>query len=93
MLSARLDRFTLRRRYGFARALHPDLFGSGLAAELAVLHGLEDRSGAIGLRLERAMGPDLVLGVEGRRLYGGGLDEFALRTANLSGSVYVTVHF
>ena len=93
MLSAQLDRFTLRRRYGFARAQHPDLLGCGLAAALTVFHGLEDHSGAIGLRLERAMGPDLVLGVEGRHLYGEETDEFALRTAKLSGSVYVTVHF
>ena len=92
-LSAGLDRFTLRRHYGFLRAQHPGLFGSDFMAELTVLHGLADHSGSMGLRLEREMGPNLLLGVEGRYRYGGPLDEFALRTARLSGSVYVTVHY
>ena len=92
-LGGQLDRFTLRRHYGLLRAHHPRLFGLDLAAEMNVFHGLADRSGSVGLRLERGMGPNLVVGVEGRYLYGDGLDEFALRTARLSGSVHVTVHF
>ena len=39
------------------------------------------------------MGPDVFLGVEGRWRYGGDLDEFALRTGRLSGSVHVTINF
>ena len=92
-LGGQLDRFTLRRHYGLLRAHHPRLFGLDLAAEMNVFHGLADRSGSVGLRLERGMGPNLVVGLEGRYLYGDGLDEFALRTARLSGSVHVTVHF
>ena len=93
-LTARLDRFTLRRHYGLLRAHHPHLFGHrDLSAEATVFHSLTDHSGSVGLRLERALGPNLLLGVEGRRLYGGGLDEFALRTARLSGSIYVTANF
>ena len=92
-LNGQLGRFTLRRHYGLLRAHHPRLFGLDLAAEMNVFHGLADRSGSVGLRLERGMGPNLVVGIEGRYLYGEGLDEFALRTARLSGSVHVTVHF
>ena len=92
-LGGQLGRFTLRRHYGLLRAHHPRLFGLDLAAEMNVFHGLADRSGSVGLRLERGMGPNLVVGVEGRYLYGDDLDEFALRTARLSGSVHVTVHF
>lgn len=92
-LSARLGRFTLRRHYGFFRAQHPGLFGRNLVAEATVFHNLADHSGSIGLRLEYGVNSNLLLGVEGRRLYGGDLDEFGLRTARTSGSMYVTVHF
>ena len=92
-LSGQLGRFTLRRHYGLLRAHHPRLFGLDLAAEMNVFHGLADRSGSVGLRLERGMGPNLVVGIEGRYLYGEDLDEFALRTGKTTSSVYVTVHF
>ena len=92
-LGGQLDQFTLRRHYGVLRAHHPGLFGLDLAAELTVFHGLADRSGSLGLRLERGLGPNLVVGLEGRYLYGEDLDEFALRTGRVSGSVHVTVHF
>ena len=92
-LNGQLGRFTLRRHYGLLRAHHPRLFGLDLAAEMNVFHGLADSSGSVGLRLERGMGPNLVVGIEGRYLYGEDLDEFALRTARLSGSIHVTVHF
>ena len=93
-LSARLNQFTLRRHYGLLRAHHPSLLGHrDLSAEATVFHNLTDHSGSVGLRLERELGPNLLLGIEGRRLYGGGLDEFALRTARLSGSIYVTANF
>ena len=92
-LSAQLNQFTLRRHYGFLRAQHPGLFGHDLAAEMTVFHNLADHSGSLGLRLDRGLGPNLLLGVEGRYLYGEGLDEFALRTARLSGSIHVTIHF
>ena len=92
-LGARLDRFTLRRHYGFLRMQHPDLSGGNLAAEMAVFHNLADHSGSLGLRLEHEMSPNLLLGVEARHLYAGGLDEYGLRTGRLSGSVHVTVYF
>ena len=92
-LNRQLGRFTLRRHYGVFRAHHPGLFGLDLAAEMTVFHGLADHGGSVGLRLERGMGPNLVLGVEGRRLYGEDPDEFASRTGKTTGSVYVTVHF
>ncbi len=92
-LGGQLDPFTLRRHYGLLRAHHPRLFGRDLAAEATVFHNLTDHSGSAGLRLEHGMGPNLVLGVEGRWLYGKDLDEFGLRTARLAGSVHVTVHF
>ena len=93
-LGGQLDPFTLRRHYGLLRAHHPALFGRrGLSAEATVFHNLTDHSGSVGLRLERELGPNLLLGIEGRRLYGGGLDEFALRTAGRSGSIYVTANF
>ena len=92
-LSAHFARFTMRRHYGFLRARHPDLFGGGLALEATVLHGLADHSGSMGLRLEREIGPNLLLGVEGRWPYGEDLDEFALRTAGPSGSIHLTAYF
>ena len=92
-LSADLHQLTLRRNYGFFRAQHPDLFGRDLAAAMLVLHNLTDHSGRLSLRLEREIGPNLFLGVEGRYFYGNHLDEFALRTSRLAGSVHVTVNF
>ena len=92
-LSRHLHRFSLRRHYGFFRAQHPGLFGRGFAAAMIVFHNLSDHSGSLGLRLERKIGPNLFVGVEGRNLYGDDLDEFALRTAGLSGSVHVTLNF
>lgn len=92
-LSGQLRRFTLRRHYGFFRVQHPGLFGRNLAAAMTVFHNLEDDSGSLALRLEREMGPSVLLGVEGRVLYGDDLDEFALRTARLSGSVHFTISF
>ena len=92
-LTGQLDRFTLRRHYGFFRAQHPGLFGRDLAAAIIVFHGLADHSGSLGLRLEREMGPSVFLGFEGRWLYGDELDEFALRTPRLTGSVHLTVNF
>lgn len=92
-LSGHLRRLTLRRHYGFFRAQHPGLFGRGLAAEMTVLHNLADRTGSLGLRLEREMNPNVFLGVEGRWRYGDDLDEFALRTGKLSGSVHLTINF
>ena len=92
-LSAQLNQLTLQRHYGFLRAQYPDLFGLDLAAEMTVLHNLADHSGSMGLRLERELSPTLLLGVEGRYLYGDDLDEFALRTGRSSGSIYITVHF
>lgn len=92
-LSGHLRRLTLRRHYGFFRAYHPGMFGRGIAAEMTVLHNLEDRTGNLGLRLEREMGPDVFLGLEGRWRYGDDLDEFALRTGKLSGSVHLTINF
>ena len=92
-LSARLGQFTLRRHYGFFRAEHPGLFGRDLVAVTTVFHNLADHSGSMGLRLEYGVDSNLLLGVEGRRLYGGDLDEFGLRTARTSGSMYLTVHF
>ena len=92
-LSGHLRRLTLRRHYGFFRAQHPNLFGRDLAAEMTVFHNLADRTGSLGLRLEREMGPDMFLGVEGRWRYGDDLDEFALRPGKLSGSVHLTINF
>lgn len=92
-LGSRLDRFTLRRHYGFLRMQHPDLSGDNLAAEMAVFHNLADHSGSLGLRLEHELGPNLLLGVEARHLYADDLDEYGLRTGRLSGSVHVTVYF
>ena len=92
-LGARLRQFTLRRHYGFLRAQHPALFETDLVAEMTIFHNLADHSGSMGWRLERETGPNLLLGVEGRVLYGGDLDEFGLRTARLSGSFYATVSF
>ena len=92
-LSSELDQLTLRRNYGFFRAQHPGLFGRDLAAAMLVLHNLADHSGRLGLRLEREIGPNLFLGVEGRYFYGDHLDEFALRTPRVTGSVHLTVNF
>ena len=92
-LGARLDRFTLRRHYAFLRVQHPGLLDGALAAEATAFHNLSDHGGALGLRVEHEYGPNLLLGIQGRYLYGKGMDEFALRTVKLSGSVYATVSF
>ena len=92
-LGARLDQYTLRRHYAFLRAQHPALLDGALAAEATAFHNLADHGGALGLRLEHEYGPNLLFGVQGRCLYGKGMDEFALRAVKLSGSVYATVSF
>lgn len=92
-LGARLDRFTLRRHYAFLRAQHPGLFDGALAVEATAFHNLADHGGALGLRVEHEYDPKLLLGIQGRYLYGKGMDEFALRTVKLSGTVYATVNF
>ena len=92
-LNARLRKFTLRRHYGFLRARHPTLLGGKFGAEMNVLHNLGDHSGSMGWRLERETHENVLVGVEARCLYGDDLDEFGLRAATLSGSVYATLHF
>ena len=92
-MSAQFARLTMRRHYGFLRVHHPDLFGRDLALGMTMLHGLEDHSGSLGLRLEHELSPSLLLGVEARWLYGGDLDEFAMRPTGLSGSIHVTAYF
>ena len=92
-LSAHFARSTMRRHYAFLRAHHPGPYGRDFGLEMTVLHGLEDHSGSMGLRLEHEIGQNLVLGVEGRWRYGGHLDEFAQRTCRVSASVHATVYF
>ena len=92
-LSAQLDRFTLRRHYGFFRAQYPDLFGHDLEAEMSVFHNLTDHSGSLGCAWNAGWGRTCCSASKGATCTAMTLDEFGLRTARLSGSVHVTVHF
>ena len=78
-LNETLDHYTLRRNYGFIRVAHDAAFGTELAIEATALHGFDDGSGSVGLRLEYPATEQVSLGLKAERKYGGKNSEFALR--------------
>lgn len=92
-LNETLDHYTLRRNYGFIRVAHDAAFGTELAIEATALHGFDDGSGSVGLRLEYPATEQISLGLKAERKYGGKNSEFALRPETGAISVYVGASF
>ena len=92
-LNETLDHYTLRRNYGFLRIAHDAAFGTELAIEATALHGFDDGSGAVGLRLEYPATEQVSLGLKAERKYGGKNSEFALRPETGAIAVYVGASF
>lgn len=92
-LNETLDHYTLRRNYGFLRVAHDAVFGTELTFEATALHGFDDGSGAVGLRLEYPATERISLGLKAERKYGGKNSEFALRPETGAVAVYVGASF
>jgi len=92
-LNGLLDHHTLRRNYAFVHIAHDGLFGSQLAIELTALHGMDDGSGTLGLRLEHPLTDQITVGLRASRKYGGTNTEFTLRPETNSIALYAGVTF
>ncbi|MBO9463660.1 hypothetical protein J7443_00315 [Tropicibacter sp. R15_0] len=92
-LNGLLNHYTLRQNYGFLRVSHDSLFGKPVSGELTVLHGLDDGSGSLGLRLEMPLGEQATLGLSATHKYGGENTEFTLRPEGDALAIYTTMKF
>ena len=92
-LNGALGQYTQRQNYGFVRMAKDSLWGSPVSMEVTLLHGFDDGSGSLGLRLERPIGAWGRIGLMATHGYGGAGGEFTLRPARNTLSVYTTVSF
>ena len=92
-LNGLLNHYTLRQNYGFLRVSHDNLFGRPVSGEVTVLHGLNDGSGSLGLRLEMPLGDRATLGLIATHKYGGENSEFTLRPEGDAFAIYTTMKF
>lgn len=92
-LNETLDHYTLRRNYGFIRVAHDAAFGTELAIEATALHGFDDDSGSVGLRLEYPATERVSIGLKAERKYGGRNSEFALRPETGAFAIYFGTSF
>ncbi len=92
-LNGVLNEYTQRQNYGFVRLSKENLFGTDLIGEFTVLHGFDDNSGNVGLRIEYGVTDNARIGVQATQSYGGKNDEFTLRPDQSSLSLYTTVTF
>ncbi len=92
-LNGVLNHYTLRQNYGFLRVSHDALFGKPISGELTVLHGLDDGSGSLALRLEMPLGDLATIGLQASQKYGGENTEFNLRPMRDSLAIYTTMKF
>ncbi|WP_293573955.1 hypothetical protein [Phaeobacter sp.] len=92
-LNGLLNHYTLRQNYGFLRVSHDNLFGKAVSGEVTVLHGLDDGSGSLGLRLEMTLGDRATLGLTTTHKYGGENSEFTLRPEGDAIAIYTTMKF
>lgn len=92
-LNAALGQYTQRRNYGFIRLATDRLWESGFSLELTALHGFDDGSGSLGLRLEHAIGTRGTIGLTLTHGYGGRLGEFTSRPGRNTLSLYTAMSF
>lgn len=92
-LNGALNHYTQRRNYAFLRLSQDGIGSTGLSGEMTLLHGLDDGSGTLGLRLEHPLGDTARLGLAVTQTYGGSGDEFRLRPDHSSVAVYTMVTF
>ena len=92
-LNETLDHYTLRQNYGFLRVAHDAVFGTELTFEATALHGFDDSSGAVGIRLEYPASELVSLGLIAERKYGGKNSEFALRPETGAIAIYFGASF
>lgn len=88
-----LDHYTLRRNYVFGRLAHDALLDGKIATEVTVLHGLDDGSGSLGLRLEYPVAEQVTLGLKATHTYGGETAEFTLRPETDTIAIYTSIEF
>ncbi|WP_138928016.1 hypothetical protein [Verminephrobacter aporrectodeae] len=93
-LNGMLRAETLRRNYLFGRAAFPQVAFFGEASlELSMLHGLDDRSGVLSIRVEKVLQSGTTWGIYSSQPYGGHRSEFGLRGMGLKVVAYVTHSF
>lgn len=92
-LNGALGQYTQRQNYGFMRMAKDSLWGSPVSLEMTVLHGFDDGSGSLGLRLERPVGERGQIGLMATHGYGGARGEFTQRPAQNTLSLYTTMSF
>jgi len=92
-LNRLLNHYTLRQNYGFMRLSHDNVFGTQIKSALTVLHGFDDGSGSVGLRIEYPVTEAIEIGLYASQKYGVHNSEFMLRPNTSSLSIYATVRF
>ena len=83
---------TLRRNYGFLSLSYTDFLGLEIEPDISVFHNLDDDSGTVSVRLEKAFGQGSI-GLYITSAYGNDGAEFKLRSPRQSGVGYFTLHF
>ena len=84
-----LNHYTLRKNYGFMRLAKENFLGTGINGEATLLHGFDDGSGDIGLRLHTSLGNRSTVGIKLSRKYGGRNAEFTLRPETRAISIFL----
>lgn len=92
-LNGALGQYTQRQNYGFVRLAKDNLWGSEFSTEFTVLHGFDDGSGSLGLRLTHPLGERGQIGLVASHGYGGEQGEFTMRPGQTTLSLYTTVSF
>lgn len=88
-----LDHYTLRRNYGFLRLAKDGMLNGALDGEVTLLHGFDDDSGTLALRLEHPIGDKIVSGLKLTHPYGHENGEFVLRPRQDTIALYTTMKF
>ena len=83
----------LRRNYVLLRLSHEALFGTSLQGEVVLLHGMDDSSGFLTLRLDCPVADNLTLSVVGSHGYGARDSEFGFRSEQGSLALQLVVKF
>ncbi|WP_068089089.1 hypothetical protein [Polycladidibacter stylochi] len=92
-INTALRHHSLRRNYAFLRMAKDDLLDLNLESEFTLLHGLDDQSGRVGLRLEKEITEGASIGVFASHRYGKENSEFRLRPDISSLALYTLIRF
>lgn len=92
-INTALRHHSLRRNYAFLRMAQDDLLDLNLEGELTLLHGMDDQSGRVGVRLEKEVAEGASIGVFASHRYGKENTEFRLRPDISSLALYTLLRF